>query len=407
MVIHAITIDHRYRENSAVEAQKVGQLVHKWNVVHHVEGLEYDAPVGSISNFEEVARAKRYQVFNEVCHRANITHLFVGHNYDDQLETCMQRIQQNSTVFGLAALKPVSFLPVNKLPFHINRPVEVIRPLLPFKKADIIDTCKQQEIEWFEDYTNQDIGLTNRNLYRNMLQKVIPQRIATEPDLQCISESGIARTLQMANHLVKYVDTRIEELHKELMERNSVEIDHSSGSVSIRLSKADIDTNGPLVLSRWFYKILFPFSASKKYHFGYTRMVNAVNRLCHTSCKFTALRLLFDVVHKDGNVFLNITRQPAMKEEMQSLRWELLSNSTFSNWICFDNRFWLRFKSKTPLHVTIEPFTKSDKQLFDIDAYMTPIFRFSDGTVALPTYGITPPGVDIEWSPKTNELMDR
>lgn len=65
--IHAVTIDHGYREGSSDEAKAVGDLVNKWGVQHNVIPLDYkNRSVHLITNFEEVARTMRYEAFRNL-----------------------------------------------------------------------------------------------------------------------------------------------------------------------------------------------------------------------------------------------------------------------------------------------------------------------------------------------------
>ena len=47
--------------------------------------------------------------------------------------------------------------------------IEVIRPLLAWKKRDLIDICQTERVDWEEDKTNQDLSLTPRNVVRHLL----------------------------------------------------------------------------------------------------------------------------------------------------------------------------------------------------------------------------------------------
>jgi tRNA(Ile)-lysidine synthase len=47
--------------------------------------------------------------------------------------------------------------------------VQVYRPLLGFSKAELIATCRENKIPWFEDATNSDPTLTPRNALRHMV----------------------------------------------------------------------------------------------------------------------------------------------------------------------------------------------------------------------------------------------
>jgi hypothetical protein len=62
-----------------------------------------------------------------------------------------------------------------------NGGVKVFRPLLGFDKSQLLATCVKNNMPWFEDATNFDRALTERNTIRGLLQdKVLPRAFSKE-----------------------------------------------------------------------------------------------------------------------------------------------------------------------------------------------------------------------------------
>jgi tRNA(Ile)-lysidine synthase len=147
---------------------------------------EYD--VHNANNFETHARARRYQALGRACRDHKITALMVAHHGDDQAETVMMRLANNRLRTGLKAMQSVEWIPECEgiygvhhsgklqkpdLSLDIPYPVEqggirILRPLLSVEKSRLIATCKENDVQWAEDKTNQEPTLASRNAIRHI-----------------------------------------------------------------------------------------------------------------------------------------------------------------------------------------------------------------------------------------------
>jgi len=92
------------------------------------------------------------------CKKNKIFHLFLGHHFDDNLETFLIRKVAGSNFEGLASM-----------PFSIIRnKVQLIRPLINYKKNQIIEFNKKNKIKFIEDPSNFNEKYT-RVVIRNFL----------------------------------------------------------------------------------------------------------------------------------------------------------------------------------------------------------------------------------------------
>ncbi|MBQ8250784.1 MAG: tRNA lysidine(34) synthetase TilS [Alphaproteobacteria bacterium] len=140
----ALTVNHNIRPESLSEAQKVHSFCEKNGIFHVV--LENLEPIGNKS-VEEEARRIRYNLLTSYCEKESITHLFVAHQMEDQVETFLSRLARGSGVDGLSAIKPITK----------KNGITIVRPFLDVLKKDIVSFLMKKEIKWIEDPMNQDV----------------------------------------------------------------------------------------------------------------------------------------------------------------------------------------------------------------------------------------------------------
>lgn len=138
----AITVDHKLRQESTKEASDVSLCINSHNIKHVVLTWEHGQDIHT--NIQEKARESRYELLCEYCQENKITHLFVAHNQDEQAETVMLNILRGSGIDGISGINSVSK----------RDGVNIIRPLLSFKKSQIINFLKAEKIVWFDDPSN-------------------------------------------------------------------------------------------------------------------------------------------------------------------------------------------------------------------------------------------------------------
>ena len=168
--IHALTVDHQLRKTAADEADQVarwledkniGHDVLKWNEGVHLQGLD--------SSPQSAAREGRYRLMTEWCNANNFSYLLVAHHADDQVETFMMRLARGSGVDGLAAMRPVV----------VRDGVEILRPLLDFKKVQLVEFCRDNQQDWIEDPSN-DSDKSTRVRFRKSLEMLEREGLTPE-----------------------------------------------------------------------------------------------------------------------------------------------------------------------------------------------------------------------------------
>lgn len=387
--ILAVTIDHSYRPESCVEAQKVGTILEGWGIDHHIRKLKYTSDPRDITNFEEVARLLRYQELEKACDELGTLALFLGHNYDDQLETFLQRLRMNSTLFGLAGTSMVADFPVQETTWRPN-PVQVYRPFLHTPKSRIRQLGESLPITWFEDVTNTDVTITTRNLDRHM--------ILLHLDRQKL-ETLFAEVQSVRSSL----NTRLESLG-DIVKSGSYHFDRAYGTISFSLPRDVLIHGHPLLLSRWLYLQMGMISTSRHYHWGYAKIERlAMPRIVEFAEKhmqqaatlcLTYLNVKMFIEFRGDSAKFRLTRQNRIGKEMIP--------------ITLDQNQWVRYGPwwiRADKDATIEPYSLSMKkrvlkafpdltrllQLQDL-----PVISKNGDILALPTLKLGQENLEIE-----------
>ena len=86
------------------------------------------------------ARELRYNWFYELLETENYDYILTAHHADDAVETFLINLSRGTGLEGLTGIPAQNG--------------KIIRPLLPFSRAEIMDYAKENRIEWREDSSN-------------------------------------------------------------------------------------------------------------------------------------------------------------------------------------------------------------------------------------------------------------
>ena len=143
--IEAATVDHGLREGSADEAAMVAALCQRLNVPHQI--LTADWAVPPAANIQAAARAMRYRLLGGWAQMQRLPAVATAHHADDQAETMIMRLARGSGIAGLGGSRA-------------SRPlidtVRLIRPLLGWRKADLVALVEAAGIAAIDDPANRD-----------------------------------------------------------------------------------------------------------------------------------------------------------------------------------------------------------------------------------------------------------
>ena len=102
------------------------------------------------------ARELRYNWFQDLAKKNNYDFIAVAHHLNDQVETVLLNLSRGTGISGLTGMKALTG--------------NIIRPLLVFKRKEIVEFAEEYNITWREDLSNLDTKY-KRNKIRH---QVIP-----------------------------------------------------------------------------------------------------------------------------------------------------------------------------------------------------------------------------------------
>ena len=178
------------------------------------------------------ARDLRYGWFNDLCNEFGYNKVALAHHRDDSIETFFLNLSRGSSLRGLRGIQAKNG--------------NLIRPLLPFSKAEIFDYANSLGIQWREDASNQEVYY-KRNLIRHELLPLLRQ---LNPDFEGVMEEN----LQKLEGRYQTSELIYEELRTDLIKA----IDQSLQSISINKVKSNCNSAYDL------YELLRPFAFNFK-----------------------------------------------------------------------------------------------------------------------------------------------
>jgi len=153
-------INHNVRKESKEEEIFLKNYCNKNNITFETTTIKkYNK-----NNFENEAREKRYQFYEQTLKKYNSKYLFLAHHGDDLIETILMKINRGSSIEGYAGIKEISF----KNNYYI------IRPFLNYTKEDLIKYNKNNNITYYIDKSNENTKYT-RNRYRKNILPLLKQ----------------------------------------------------------------------------------------------------------------------------------------------------------------------------------------------------------------------------------------
>jgi len=172
-VVH---VNHHLREQSQTEAA----FLERWCATHDVPLVKTDWPRDQhpAHGIEAAARQFRYQFFAEQLKQQGADWVATAHQADEQAETILLKLIRGgdlTQLTGMAASRTMAS-------------GQVIHPLLPFTKAQLVTYARQHQIPWYEDQTNQEL-IASRNRVRH---EILPQLRQENP--------------QVVSHLLAYAE---------------------------------------------------------------------------------------------------------------------------------------------------------------------------------------------------------
>lgn len=174
--LFTFTVDHGLRPESSEEAQNVHVQLENMGFNHEI--LCIPDLSGRRTALEENARIARYSALTRACLKYKIDEIYTAHHANDQAETVLLRLLGGSKWQGLSGMRAIAYNPVSSLLYDSHR-IRIHRPLLGMCKDRLVATCRDRQLSWYEDPTNEETALISRNAVRQLCsrQNHLPQAL--------------------------------------------------------------------------------------------------------------------------------------------------------------------------------------------------------------------------------------
>ena len=147
-------VNHGLRANAEIETQYVRDLCAQLNIPCQIFYWTDDKPV---SGLEAAARTARYKFMTDFCRDNSIDALLTAHQADDQIETFLMNLGRGSGLYGLAAMRSITY----------RDGIKIVRPLLGVPRSELKKYCDENNIKYFTDEMNADPHYTRVRIRQN------------------------------------------------------------------------------------------------------------------------------------------------------------------------------------------------------------------------------------------------
>lgn len=188
--------DHGIRADSADDRKFVEKAAKEAGLI-----FEYGEGQLGPSPSEEQARNARYAFLAKVREKYTAAAIITAHHQDDLIETALINLLRGTGRKGLSSLRSKESL---------------LRPLLAYKKSDIIEYAQANKLEWQEDSTNTHTDYLRNYLRLHIIPKLKPQDrsklVMTLEDITMINndiDKEIAKLLQNTDENKQIVSKKL------------------------------------------------------------------------------------------------------------------------------------------------------------------------------------------------------
>lgn len=223
--LYAAHVNHNIRTHAyADEAERDERFCRALCEQLGVELFVLNVDVPSIAresgeSLETAARRVRYGFFADVMQKTKTAILATAHNADDNLETQIFNLCRGCSTDGLCGIPRTR-------PFDEAKGV-IVRPILDATKAEILDFCDQNSIEYVTDSTNLENDCTRNRIRHNIIPELVclfgaPQRSAMRLATSAESDSDFIRRYAedfIRSHQSELMIQDLKNLHPSVLSR--------------------------------------------------------------------------------------------------------------------------------------------------------------------------------------------
>ena len=161
--LHAIHINHNLNTHSS-EFEKFTRNFCKNHTIHLTVINEFWQK-NKNESMEMWCRKIRYKHFQSLLDKLNFDYIATAHHANDNLETILINLDNGCSINGIKGVPAKNF--------------NIIRPLIHFKKRDILKYLNQNKVGYIDDPTNKDISFKRNFIRKNIIEqsKIIDSEI--------------------------------------------------------------------------------------------------------------------------------------------------------------------------------------------------------------------------------------
>ena len=142
LTLFAAHVDHGIRAESAADADFCRDLCQRLSIPFYCTRLDIPAEAKQARiGLETLARQRRYEWLHKCQNDLNCDFIVLAHHMDDQAETVLMHLARGAGVEGACGMREISG--------------SLYRPLLQFRKAELVDYLLERGYGWREDSTNR------------------------------------------------------------------------------------------------------------------------------------------------------------------------------------------------------------------------------------------------------------
>ncbi len=162
--LSALIFDHRIRSNSNQESLYVRDILKDLKIRSIIIKSKQNKP---IKKNMALARKNRFDGLINFCKSNNIIHLFLGHHFDDNIETYLIRKLNGSNFEGLGSMEKITYF----------EKIQIFRPFLDLSKNSIIKFNKKNKLLFLNDPSNEDLNYTRAKVRNFLKHRIYKEQI--------------------------------------------------------------------------------------------------------------------------------------------------------------------------------------------------------------------------------------
>ena len=194
--LHLAHVDHGWRKESKKEAQTLQHLASQLKLPFYLHTLrDMMGP-----DLENRCRQRRLEFFERLHQEHHYQALLLAHHGGDQAETVLKRVFEGAGLKALGGLYPVRSWDT----------LTLWRPLLSYKKEELISYLNQRQLPYFEDPTNSDTAYLRSKMREEIFPK-IERQFGKNIQKNCM------RLGAMCQELSQYFEEKSQKIEEKLI----------------------------------------------------------------------------------------------------------------------------------------------------------------------------------------------